>query len=224
MKIVRIRVLYLIIIIKSEVWPICHCLGLGHETMVCAVCLPVFLSAEYQSTLQGRKSDHKLCDVKVRMVSLPEPSIFNHYSDVIMGAMASQITSLKIVCSTIYLGADKSKHQSSTSLAFVRGIYRWPMNSPQKWPVTRKMFPFDDVIMAIALRCKCKAQLNVFQALDVLINLFDQWCWNIQKVFLKICLKNVLVQHYFETCGWLGGGKGWFCWTRRENNLGPLFI
>ena len=41
----------------------------------------------------------------------------------------------------------KEKHQSSTSLAFVRGIHRWPVNSPHKWPVTRKMLPFDDVIM-----------------------------------------------------------------------------
>ena len=39
------------------------------------------------------------------------------------------------------------KHQRSASLAFVRGIHRWPVNSPHKWPVTRKMFPFDDVIM-----------------------------------------------------------------------------
>ena len=43
--------------------------------------------------------------------------------------------------------ADQRKHQSSASLAFVRGILRWPVNSPHKWPVTRKMFPFDDVIM-----------------------------------------------------------------------------
>ena len=43
--------------------------------------------------------------------------------------------------------ADQRKHQSSASLAFVRGIHRWPVNSPHKWPVTRKMFPFDDVIV-----------------------------------------------------------------------------
>ena len=42
---------------------------------------------------------------------------------------------------------DPTPHQSSASLAFVRGIHRWPVNSPHKWPVTRKMFPFDDVIM-----------------------------------------------------------------------------
>ena len=39
----NIYILYLIIIIKSEVWTITHCLGLGHETMVCAVCRSVFL-------------------------------------------------------------------------------------------------------------------------------------------------------------------------------------
>ena len=67
---------------------------------------------------------------------------------VIMGTIASQITSLTIVYSTVYLDADQRKHQSSTSLAFVRGIHREPVNSPHKWPVTRKMLPFDDVIMA----------------------------------------------------------------------------
>ena len=70
-----------------------------------------------------------------------------HYNDVIMGAMASQITSLTIVYSTVYSGADQRKHQSSASPAFMRGIPRSPVNSPHKWPVTPKMFPFDDVIM-----------------------------------------------------------------------------
>ena len=37
------------------------------------------------------------------------------------------------------------------SLAFMRGIHRWPVNSPHKGPVTRKMSPFDDVIMNHAL-------------------------------------------------------------------------
>ena len=67
-----------------------------------------------------------------------------HYSDVIMGTMASQTTRLTIV----YSSADQRKHQSSASLAFVRGIHRWPVSSPHKWPITRKMFPFDDVIMS----------------------------------------------------------------------------
>ena len=63
-----------------------------------------------------------------------------HYSDVIMNMMASQITIVSIVYSTVCSGADQRKHQSSASLAFVRGIHRWPVNSQHKWPVTRKMF------------------------------------------------------------------------------------
>ena len=72
-----------------------------------------------------------------------------HYNDVKMGAIASQITSLAIVFSTVYSDADQIKQQSSASLAFVRGIHRRPVNSPHKWPVMRKMFPFDDVIMVV---------------------------------------------------------------------------
>ena len=64
-----------------------------------------------------------------------------------MSTMAPEITSLTIVCSTVYSDADQRKHQSSASLAFVWGIHRWPVNSPHKGPVTRKVFPFDDVIM-----------------------------------------------------------------------------
>ena len=64
-----------------------------------------------------------------------------------MGTIASQITSLAIVYWIVYSSAYQRKHQSSASLAFVRGIHRGPVNSPHKWPVTRKMFPFDDVIM-----------------------------------------------------------------------------
>ena len=67
-----------------------------------------------------------------------------------MGAIASQITSPTIVYSTVYSDADQRKQQSSASLAFVRGIHRGPVNSLHKWPVTRNMFPFYDVIMSTA--------------------------------------------------------------------------
>ena len=70
----------------------------------------------------------------------------NHYNDVIMGVIASQIITLTSVYSTVYSGVDQRKHQCSESLAFVWG----PVNSPHKWQVTRKMFPFDDVIMIMA--------------------------------------------------------------------------
>ena len=65
-----------------------------------------------------------------------------------MSAIASQTTGVSIVCLTDCPGANQRIHQNSASLAFVRGIHRWPMNSPYKGPVTPKMFPFDDVIMA----------------------------------------------------------------------------
>ena len=64
-----------------------------------------------------------------------------------MSAMASWITSLTIVYSTVYSGADQRKHPSSVLLAFVRGIHWWPVNFPHKGPLTRQMLPFDDVIM-----------------------------------------------------------------------------
>ena len=64
-----------------------------------------------------------------------------------MGTIASQITSLTIVYSPVYSYVDQRKHQISASLAFVWGIHRGPVNFPHKRPVTRKMFPFDDVIM-----------------------------------------------------------------------------
>ena len=66
--------------------------------------------------------------------------------------MASQITGVSMVYSTVYSGADQRNHQrsASLSLAFVWGIHRWPANSPHKWPATQKMFPFDDVIMKFA--------------------------------------------------------------------------
>ena len=78
--------------------------------------------------------------------------INSHYNDVIMGGMASQITSLTIVYSTVCSwtvcsGIDQRKHQSSAPLAFVRGIHRWPVNSLHKGQVTWKMFLFDDAIM-----------------------------------------------------------------------------
>ena len=63
-----------------------------------------------------------------------------------MSAKASQVTGASSVYFTGCFGADKRKHQSSVSLCFVRGIDWWPVTSPHKGPVTRKMFPFDDVI------------------------------------------------------------------------------
>ena len=83
------------------------------------------------------KMDTNVCRSTFRARSI-------HYNDVTMSAMASQITSITLVYPTLY-----SRHRSkkTSSLAFERGNHRWPVNSPHKGPVTRKMFPFDDVIM-----------------------------------------------------------------------------
>ena len=83
-----------------------------------------------------------------RIYAAPGLNQFLHYSDVIMIVMAFQITGVSIVYSTVCSGEDQRKHQSSASLALVRGIPRWPVNFPHKGPVTRKMFPFHDVIMS----------------------------------------------------------------------------
>ena len=73
----------------------------------------------------------------IRSTGICSACLLTHYSDVTINAMVSQITSLTIVYSTVYSGADQRKHQSSASLAFVRGIHRSPANSPHKGPLTR---------------------------------------------------------------------------------------
>ena len=71
--------------------------------------------------------------------------------------------------STVYSGADQRKYQSSASLAFVRGIHRWPVNSPHKWPVTREMFPFDDVIIGAQIMATYTAARWVWKVFPTVI-------------------------------------------------------
>ena len=111
---------------------------------------PLFVVTEKKLTSTGLYGAYLALWGRDKMPDISEtfPYIF-HYDDVIMSEIASQITSLTIVYSTVHSGADQSKHQSSASLAFVWEIHRWPVNFPHKWPVTRKIFPFDDVIMFV---------------------------------------------------------------------------
>ena len=90
-----------------------------------------------------------------------------------MDAIASQITGLTIVYSSVYSGADQSQHQSSASLAFVWEIHRGPVNSPHKWPVTRKMFPFDDVIMRLPVQLAGHEDFVSFQCRVIVENKFS---------------------------------------------------
>ena len=78
----------------------------------------------------------------------------DHYSDVIMSAMSSQVTGVTSVYSTVCSGANQRKHQSSASLAFARGFPWKAVHSPHKGLVTRKMLSFDDVIMIIQMVCR----------------------------------------------------------------------
>ena len=100
-------------------------------------------------TLRWRHNDRDgVSNDHIYLVNLEAAGLcIEYYGDVIMTAMASQITSVSIVSSAVCPGVNQRKHQSSASVAFVRGIHRWPVNSPHKGPVKRKIFPFDDVIM-----------------------------------------------------------------------------
>ena len=120
-----------------------------HKFASSAIPVPQVVSkggTELSGWIQSLNLTNKIIITQINKFSRQKiPGI--HYDDVIMGTIASQITSLTIVYPTVYSDADQRKHQSSASLAFVRGIHRGPVNSPHKWPVTRTMFPLDDVIM-----------------------------------------------------------------------------
>ena len=108
---------------------------------------PLLMHWRYSSFVLSHRNDIKIQSGLIVLFFNWNTIFHAHYSDVIMSAMASQITSLTIIYSIVYWGADQTKYQSSASLAFVKEIHRWPVNSPHKGPVTWKIFPFDDVIM-----------------------------------------------------------------------------
>ena len=134
-----------------------------------------------------------------------------HYCDVTMDAIASLITSLTSVYSTVHPGADQRKHKSSASLAFVRGIHRRSVNFPHKRPVTRKMFPFDDVIMSwIYTFTHCISHISqsflIIKQLIIkflIINLSNSYSSGIFKLIQAIlhkCMCNALL---FQTCSFM---------------------
>ena len=86
-------------------------------------------------------------------------------------ALTSQITGVPLVCSTVYPGADQRTHQRFASLAFVRGSHRRPVDFPHKGPVTRKMFPFDDVIMVSLGAKACAGALMTRYAICAIMDL-----------------------------------------------------
>ena len=133
------------------------------------------------------KAVHKYCETAKNNHGYNHPV---HYSDVIQwrhngrdGVSNHRRLNCLLKCS----GAEQRKHQSSVSLAFVRGSHRWPVNCPHKWPVTRKMFPFDDVIM-ISYAC---IQLN---------------CWSVNTALSQFTLPMEILSHnretFFKPCNW----------------------
>ena len=82
--------------------------------------------------------------------------------------------------------------QSSASLAFVRGIHRWPVNSPYKWPVTRKMFPFDDVIMSSGI---------FLLLLKTVSSILFKWCFHYKRVICPLRYQVlVMCAGLFDSC------------------------
>ena len=119
-----------------------------------------------------------------------------HYNDVIMGAITTQITSLAIVYSIVYSDADQRKHLSSASLAFVRGIHREPVISPHKWPVTRKIFPFDDVIMVIHTSrafVSCTKRIIFFTELMYVAIIIDWFQYQRIIALITICTVKLII-------------------------------
>ena len=116
--------------------------------------------------------------------------LVTHYCDVIMSPTACQITSVNIVYSIVYSGTDQRKHQSPASLAFVRVIHRRPVNSPHKWPVTRKMFPFDDAIMNRDNPSSIRRKLNCGKLLPVNSSFLN---WRIIRKFCSVQQRMIAV-------------------------------
>ena len=128
-----------------------------------------------------------------------------HFDDVIISVMVPQTTGILIVYSTVCSGTDQRKHQSSVSLAFVRWIHQWLVNSPHKGPVTRIMFSFDDIIMAELLLEMYSALANCHNSIGPqylilhtkLLDLLSSWItkqlWNGK--MKSICYTHFCVSH-----------------------------
>ena len=131
-----------------------HCFGtvFMNEISLCIplLCTPVPLQSENREVAQlsfdtvGPAQLIPMGSNQTRRCNWIREMTWNLYTRRVRGRMNAKQHGFKM---TFYSGADQIKHQSSASLAFVRGIHRWPVNSPHKGPVMRKMFPFDDVIM-----------------------------------------------------------------------------
>ena len=134
---------------------------------------------------------------------------------VIMRAMASQITSLTIVYSSIYSGTDRRKHRNSASLPFVGGIHWWPVNSPHKGTVTWKMIPFDDAIMKF-IKCQHRADIIWTCSRNV----------NLQKCAYRDVIENYERNLTFTNSDtkYLVANWYWYTFQRQLNKINTTFL
>ena len=117
-----------------------------------------------------------------------------------MNVMASQITSVSIVRSTICSNADQRNHQSSTSLAYVRGIHWWTVDSLHKGPVTWKMFHLMTIMLQEKYTCSmfCCGFLSLGTASFFLILQDYSGTWAIiASVPVKVIVKNMGKRYFF---------------------------
>ena len=107
-----------------------------------------------------------------------------HYCDVINSAVASQITDVSIIYLTVCSSVDQRKHQSSALLAFVRGIHRWPVNSPHKGPVMRECFHRTSSWVSPSLALQSKTWCRYKHSLNNILSPFNTFvkpsCLNTQ--------------------------------------------
>ena len=138
-----------------------------------------------------------------------------------MSTIASQITSLTIAYSTVYSDADQRKPQSSASLAFVRGIHRGPVNSPHKWPVTWKMFPFDDVIMQKP-RSQSMREGVTFITFPPIASYHAPLCewWLTQNQWIMMTMPEELLRFSWDVIKWKHFRHYWPC--LREIHWSPV--
>ena len=121
---------------------------------------------------------------------------YYHYCDVIMDTMASQITSITIVYSAVYSDASKPR-----VTGVVRGIPRGPGNSPHKWPVVRKMFQFDDVIMMGRYASFERSYINsneIARGYSIIFTKLLKWCF----LLLTLTLISTWMNNYIHYKTW----------------------
>ena len=143
--------------------------------------------------MQPRQNENSLWDIICIINRIATARICREITKLtLMSVMASQITSLSIVCSNIYPGAGQKKHQSSASLVFVRGIHRWPVNSPYKGPVTRKIFYLMTSSWTVQKPAdnKCGAVIQclprIMQIVCALLHFVVVWNWPISSMSSRI--------------------------------------